>query len=821
MGDEFNEGFDDFDSNMTDPGEVFDDFPDEIADDLPAEIPDDYPDEIPDDFPDEIPDNFADEIPAEIPDEVPAEIPDEIPAEIPNEIPTEIPDEIPDEIPAEIPDEIPAEIPDDTLHQGYIDSPVTGDGNADPIAISGYEQAEEVSEEIDSAGQELNDIPFEVSEPEDRPALDAMSQYMADHNYSPEDAAEYQKDPEWQALNRDLQEEDGIERDPHQDMQEYMINHNYGLGDTPEFHADPEWQEINNRVLESEGAQPVNYEEMIPPEEDMAVSDEIPDDYETPEDVTEMDAGGDGIPEYVEDTEIPEETEVIPEDTEVVPEVTEEVPQVTEANPEDPEVVPEVTEEVPEEPETAPEVQEEIPEETASIPEVTEEVPQVTEAIPEDPEVVPEAIEEVSQVTEANPEDPEAVPEVTEEVPQVTEANPEDPEAVPETPEEMPETPEVVPEVTEDMPEAPEVVPETPEEMPEDTEMVPETPEDMPEDVEVVPEAAEEILEDPEVVPEDTEPVTAEVAEETESESSVENMEATSDHPALDAMAQYMSDHNYEKEDAEEYRKDPEWQRLNRDLLIESGLDPADFGGEPAQEIPGSVERVDGVAQELEMGEFEKKVTLENPDFYKNGEFLKQGLNEYGFNGTCGETTQANTINRLFETNRFTENNVLDVAVNNGLCTISPDSNICGATRTDEFLQLYEKMDEQLGGNKLDVQCFDYENALSPEEVAAQLESGKLVNVSVDADCLWDKPQNYVDNYGNPIDALYSDHWITVTGVNRDAAGNVESFDILDSGGGRTNVSLKKYVEMCFGNEYHDVIDPTTIVVSRKDTQNA
>ena len=390
------------------------------------------------------------------------------------------------------------------------------------------------------------------------------------------------------------------------------------------------------------------------------------------------------------------------------------------------------------------------------------------------------------------PEAPEAVPEVTEEVPQITE---------------IPEAPEVVPEAAEEIPEAPEVVPE-------DTEPVTEETEAFPEDTEPV-------TEDTEIIHEDTEPVTAEVAEETESESSVENMEETSDHPALDAMAQYMSDHNYGLEDAEEYRNDPEWQKLNRDLLIESGMDPADFGGEPVQEIPGTVERVNGVAQELEMGDYEEMVTLEDPDFYKEGEFLQQGLNEYGFNGTCGETTQANTLNKLFETNRFTENNVLDVAVSNNLCEVSMDPDACGGTNTRQFLQLYEKMDEQLGGNKLDVQCFDFENALSPEEVAAQIEGGKMVNVAVDAGCLWDEPQDYVDELGNPVDNIYSDHWIAVTGVNRDAAGNIASFDIVDSGGGETNVSLQKYEEMCFGSDHHGVLDPTTIVVSRKDTQSA
>ena len=142
-----------------------------------------------------------------------------------------------------------------TLSQGYIDSPVLDDGTVDPVAVEGYEQVSELSKSIDSAAETYEQT-LETTQENDRPALDAMSQYMADHNYGLDDAPEYMNDPEWQALNRDLQEEDGIERDPMQDMQEYMSSHNYGIGDTPEFHQDPEWQDINNRILESQGAEP-------------------------------------------------------------------------------------------------------------------------------------------------------------------------------------------------------------------------------------------------------------------------------------------------------------------------------------------------------------------------------------------------------------------------------------------------------------------------------------------------------------------------------------------------------------------------------------
>lgn len=45
----------------------------------------------------------------------------------------------------------------------------------------------------------------------------------------------------------------------------------------------------------------------------------------------------------------------------------------------------------------------------------------------------------------------------------------------------------------------------------------------------------------------------------------------------MDKMNQYMSEHNYGKEDAEIYKKDPEWQKLNEELLKEDGEDPVEI----------------------------------------------------------------------------------------------------------------------------------------------------------------------------------------------------------------------------------------------------
>lgn len=214
--------------------------------------------------------------------------------------------------------------------------------------------------------------------------------------------------------------------------------------------------------------------------------------------------------------------------------------------------------------------------------------------------------------------------------------------------------------------------------------------------------------------------------------------------------------------------------------------------------------------------DFENSVLEGKPDFYDTGSFYEQGINEFGYQGTCGPTSQANALNKLLDTNEFTENKVLNVAVDNNLCNMDSSPENCGGTTTEQFMELYDRMNDQLDG-EIDTQLFEYDNALDVNDVAAKLDEGCVLNVAVDADALWDRPREYVNSMGIPCDDFYSDHWITVTGVQRDELGNVQGFDIIDSGGGVDYVSADKYHDICFGTDDHRVIDPTAIVVSKKD----
>ena len=338
-------------------------------------------------------------------------------------------------------------------------------------------------------------------------------------------------------------------------------------------------------------------------------------------------------------------------------------------------------------------------------------------------------------------------------------------------------------------------------------------------------------------------------------------------------MLNYYSEHNYGQMDYAEYSQDPEWQEINQRYIESlehseetSQETPEEFQEEISQvysedeiaqadadelqngpsydidsiessslsddavienfdseqgfndtyEVPGSLNSFEGIDSDTfvrEYDDFEQKVLSENPDFYETGQFYIQGVNDLGYEGTCGPTSQANAINTLLGTNEMTENKVLHIAVDNNLCEvgeISPADN--GGTSTDQFMELYDKVNEQIG-DKLDIECFEYDNSLSVEQMAEKLDEGAVLNVAVDSQTLWGENYHIPGTLGEDV---YTDHWITVTGVNRNDVGDISSFNIIDSGGGVSEVSAETYDRMCFGESGRQMIDPTCIVVRKK-----
>ena len=338
-------------------------------------------------------------------------------------------------------------------------------------------------------------------------------------------------------------------------------------------------------------------------------------------------------------------------------------------------------------------------------------------------------------------------------------------------------------------------------------------------------------------------------------------------------MLNYYSEHNYGQMDYAEYSQDPEWQEINQRYIesLEHSEEtsqgtPEEFQEEISQvysedeiaqadadelqngpsydidsiessslsddavienfdseqgfndtyEVPGSLnsfEDIDSDSFVREYDDFEQKVLSIAPDFYETGQFYEQGVNDLGYEGTCGPTSQANAINTLLGTNEMTENKVLHIAVDNNLCEVGeirPADN--GGTSTDQFMELYNKVNEQIG-DKLDIECFEYDNSLSVEQMAEKLDEGAVLNIAVDSQTLWGENYHIPGTLGEDV---YTDHWITVTGVNRNDVGDISSFNIIDSGGGVSEVSAETYDRMCFGESGRQMIDPTCIVVRKK-----
>ena len=126
----------------------------------------------------------------------------------------------------------------------------------------------------------------EIPEGEDayRTAMNNMAGYMSEHNYGPDDYAEYSKDPEWYKLNSELQQSLGMEVTPPtqevamSNMADYMNEHNYGPDDYSEYSQDPEWQKLNADLQQSLGMEVTTDASTPSPESGKDVSaTELPD----------------------------------------------------------------------------------------------------------------------------------------------------------------------------------------------------------------------------------------------------------------------------------------------------------------------------------------------------------------------------------------------------------------------------------------------------------------------------------------------------------------------------------------------------------------
>lgn len=212
-------------------------------------------------------------------------------------------------------------------------------------------------------------------------------------------------------------------------------------------------------------------------------------------------------------------------------------------------------------------------------------------------------------------------------------------------------------------------------------------------------------------------------------------------------------------------------------------------------------------------GETEKGVFFENTSY-------QQGQNQYGYLGTCGPTSIANSLNRVTGTKEFTENRVLGCAIENKLCNTSGDAYEAGGTRISDIVYIIDKVKPP--ESNIHTEVYSQNKILSTENLANRLKDPETVAiVGVDSAVLWDEQGN-VTNSGLFQTSNCSDHWITVDSPVYDDAGKLSGFNIIDSGGGVDFVDSDKFESIYIGDQNHIIEDPTVILVtSRGNSANS
>ena len=236
---------------------------------------------------------------------------------------------------------------------------------------------------------------------------------------------------------------------------------------------------------------------------------------------------------------------------------------------------------------------------------------------------------------------------------------------------------------------------------------------------------------------------------------------------------------------------------------VETGQTNADGTQDETRDV-----NVDGTDSnnDMENDNTEKNAVFENVSYH-------QGQNDLGALGTCGPTSIANSLNRVTGSTEYTENNVLHNAMDNSLCHKSDNPYSCGGTTTRDVVNIIDNVKNP--EDNIHTEVYEYDKALSVDDLANRLDDpGTVAMVGVDSATLWDQRGDVTnsDLFGHSDSP--SDHWITVDSPIRDEAGNLTGFNVIDSGGGISEVSRDKFEAMYMGDSGHTVSDPTAILIS-------
>ena len=215
---------------------------------------------------------------------------------------------------------------------------------------------------------------------------------------------------------------------------------------------------------------------------------------------------------------------------------------------------------------------------------------------------------------------------------------------------------------------------------------------------------------------------------------------------------------------------------------------------------------------ELEQTEGFKDIAVEQQDRIENNEkpslstaknekciinlncSYEQGNNELGYQGTCGLTSVANALNTVFNSKEYSENSVVKFANECHMCSRIEETHsyeLAGGTTTRDLESVLRNIDIKDKG--IEFKTLEYNNAPSIYELAELLhDSENVAIVGVDSATLWDERDASLSwlFMGPEVDA--SDHWILVESPVYSEKGELEGFNIVDSGGGESFVSAEK-----------------------------
>lgn len=171
--------------------------------------------------------------------------------------------------------------------------------------------------------------------------------------------------------------------------------------------------------------------------------------------------------------------------------------------------------------------------------------------------------------------------------------------------------------------------------------------------------------------------------------------------------------------------------------------------------------------------------------------------------GTCGQCCIANTLN-LVTGSAYTEADIVAFTLEQGLC--EPET---GGMSLDHMVDAYDKL---LPNDSMGVFCSDYDYAPTIDGLAARLEYGLILNVSVYGEMM--REGGHIGEGEIP-----GTHWIVLHSVDREPDGSVAGFGIIDSASSITYLTAQELSDIYYGHDGTTITDPTCIQIFGRATR--